>query len=31
MDKQKINPMLKGFIISLSNIMLKIMVIIAAA
>jgi uncharacterized membrane protein len=31
MDKQKINPMLRSFVISLSNILLKIMVIIAAA
>lgn len=31
MDKQKINPMLKSFVTSLSNILLKIMVIIAAA
>jgi hypothetical protein len=31
MDKQKLNPMLKSFVISLVNILLKIMVIIAAA
>ena len=31
MDKQKISPMLKSFVISLSNILLKIMVIIASA
>jgi small conductance mechanosensitive channel len=31
MTKQKISPMLKTFVISLSNILLKIMVIIAAA
>ena len=31
MDKQKLSPMLKSFVISLTNIMLKIMVIVAAA
>jgi len=31
MDKQKLSPMLKSFITSLSNILLKMMVIIAAA
>jgi len=31
MNKQKIAPMLKGFILSLSDILLKIMVIVAAA
>ena len=31
MDKQHLSPMLKSFVISLSNIMLKIMVIVAAA
>jgi|SaaInlStandDraft_7_1057024.scaffolds.fasta_scaffold02066_1 small conductance mechanosensitive channel len=31
MDKQKLNPMLKSFVTSLSNMLLKIMVIIAAA
>ena len=31
MDKQKLSPMLKSFVISLSSIMLKIMVIVAAA
>jgi hypothetical protein len=31
MDKQKLSPMLKSFVISLSNILLKVMVIIAAA
>jgi small conductance mechanosensitive channel len=31
MYKQKLNPMLKWFVISLSNILLKVMVIIAAA
>ena len=31
LDKQKINPMLKSFILSLTNIMLKILVIISAA
>jgi len=31
MDKQKLSPMLKSFVISLVNILLKVMVIIAAA
>jgi len=31
MNKQKIAPMLKGFILNLSDILLKIMVIVAAA
>jgi len=31
LDNEKINPMLKSFIISLSNILLKIMIIIASA
>jgi hypothetical protein len=31
MDKQKLSPMLKSFVISLLSIMLKVMVIVAAA
>jgi hypothetical protein len=31
MDRQKMIPMLKGFVLSLSNIVLKVVVIVAAA